>query len=128
MQYILGEWDFQGLNLKMAPPVFIPRPETEELVEWVLEEVTQGPRVVGAEGGPLILEVGCGSGAISLSLLSRLPQSRVTAVDKGEAAICLTHENAQSGELGTPSTLGPCGPGRQQPSLRLPPGHGEAGS
>ncbi|XP_027378042.1 MTRF1L release factor glutamine methyltransferase isoform X4 [Bos indicus] len=95
VQYILGEWDFQGLNLKMAPPVFIPRPETEELVEWVLEEVTQGPRVVGAEGGPLILEVGCGSGAISLSLLSRLPQSRVTAVDKGEAAICLTHENAQ---------------------------------
>lgn len=40
----------------------------------MLEEVTQGPRVVGAEGGPLILEVGCGSGAISLSLLSRLPQ------------------------------------------------------
>ncbi|KAM9681146.1 MTRF1L release factor glutamine methyltransferase isoform 2-T5 [Dama dama] len=95
VQYILGEWDFQGLNLKMAPPVFIPRPETEELVEWVLEEVTQGPHVVGAEGGPLILEVGCGSGAISLSLLSRLPQSRVTAVDKGEAAVCLTRENAQ---------------------------------
>lgn len=95
VQYILGEWDFQGLNLKMAPPVFIPRPETEELVESVLEEVTQGPCVVGAEGGPLILEVGCGSGAISLSLLSRLPQSRVTAVDKGEAAVCLTRENAQ---------------------------------
>ncbi|KAM9074805.1 MTRF1L release factor glutamine methyltransferase isoform 3-T3 [Megaptera novaeangliae] len=95
VQYILGEWDFQGLSLKMAPPVFIPRPETEELVEWVLEEVTQGPCVVGAQGGPLILEVGCGSGAISLSLLSKLPQSRVIAVDKGEAAICLAHENAQ---------------------------------
>lgn len=40
----------------------------------MLEEATQGPCVVGAEGGPLILEVGCGSGAISLSLLSRLPQ------------------------------------------------------
>ncbi|XP_013977664.1 MTRF1L release factor glutamine methyltransferase isoform X2 [Canis lupus baileyi] len=50
VQYILGEWDFQGLSLKMAPPVFIPRPETE---------------------------------------------SRVIAVDKGEAAICLTEENAQ---------------------------------
>ncbi|XP_057562443.1 MTRF1L release factor glutamine methyltransferase isoform X1 [Hippopotamus amphibius kiboko] len=95
VQYILGEWDFQGLSLKMVPPVFIPRPETEELVEWVLEEVTQGSRVVGAQGSPLILEVGCGSGAISLSLLSRLPQSRVIAVDKGEAAICLAHENAQ---------------------------------
>ncbi|XP_044935387.1 MTRF1L release factor glutamine methyltransferase isoform X4 [Mustela putorius furo] len=98
VQYILGEWDFQGLCLKMAPPVFIPRPETEELVEWVLEEVVRSPCVVGAQGGPLILEVGCGSGAIALSLLSQLPQSRVIAVDKGEAAICLTQENAQSYE------------------------------
>lgn len=46
----------------------------QELVEWVLEEVAQRPRAVGAQGGPLILEVGCGSGAISLSLLSQLPQ------------------------------------------------------
>lgn len=99
VQYILGEWDFQGLCLKMAPPVFIPRPETEELVEWVLEEVARSPCVVGAQGGPLILEVGCGSGAIALSLLSQLPQSRVIAVDKGEAAICLTQENAQRLQL-----------------------------
>lgn len=99
VQYILGEWDFQGLNLKMAPPVFIPRPETEELVEWVLEEVAQRPCAVGAQGGPLILEVGCGSGAIALSLLSQLLESRVIAVDREEAAICLTHENAQRLQL-----------------------------
>ncbi|XP_054406657.1 MTRF1L release factor glutamine methyltransferase isoform X2 [Pongo abelii] len=98
VQYILGEWDFQGLSLRMVPPVFIPRPETEELVEWVLEEVAQRSHAVGSPGSPLILEVGCGSGAISLSLLSQLPQSRVIAVDKGEAAISLTHENAQSYE------------------------------
>ncbi|XP_077849047.1 MTRF1L release factor glutamine methyltransferase isoform X12 [Macaca mulatta] len=154
VQYILGEWDFQGLSLRMVPPVFIPRPETEtflrthqvhpnvkphrgmpyqelkrtwpvaeseeawnrevctcwpssawlglailrELVEWVLEEVAQRSYAVGSPGSPLILEVGCGSGAISLSLLSQLPQSRVIAVDKGEAAISLTHENAQSYE------------------------------
>ncbi|XP_036905517.1 MTRF1L release factor glutamine methyltransferase isoform X2 [Sturnira hondurensis] len=95
VQYILGEWDFRGLNLKMVPPVFIPRPETEELVEWALEEVALRPRAADAQEGPLILEVGCGSGAISLSLLSRLPQSRAIAVDKGDAAICLTRENAQ---------------------------------
>lgn len=99
VQYILGEWDFCGLNLKMTPPVFIPRPETEELVEWVLEEVAQKPRAVGAQGGPLILEVGCGSGAISLSLLSQLPQSRVIAVDKAGAAISLARENAQRLQL-----------------------------
>lgn len=74
VQYILGEWDFQGLSLKMVPPVFIPRPETEELVEWVLEEVAQRPHAVRAQDGPLILEVGCGSGAITLSLLSQLPK------------------------------------------------------
>ncbi|XP_073086728.1 MTRF1L release factor glutamine methyltransferase isoform X1 [Manis javanica] len=99
VQYVLGEWDFHGLSLKMAPPVFIPRPETEELVGWVLEEVTRRPCARGAQGGPLILEVGCGSGAISLSLLSQLPESRVIAVDKGEAAICLTCENAQRLQL-----------------------------
>ncbi|CAO2633665.1 MTRF1L release factor glutamine methyltransferase [Lemmus lemmus] len=95
VQYILGEWDFRGLSLKMEPPVFIPRPETEELVEWVLEEVAQRPPAVGAQGAPLILEVGCGSGAIALSLLSQLPESQVIAVDKGEAAVRLTRKNAQ---------------------------------
>ncbi|XP_006892921.1 PREDICTED: hemK methyltransferase family member 1 [Elephantulus edwardii] len=99
VQYILGEWDFQGLNLKMAPPVFIPRPETEELVSWVLEVEAQRLWAADTRGGPLILEVGCGSGAISLSLLSQLPKSRVIAVDKGEAAIRLTHENAQRLQL-----------------------------
>ncbi|XP_036733475.2 MTRF1L release factor glutamine methyltransferase isoform X1 [Manis pentadactyla] len=99
VQYVLGEWDFHGLSLKMAPPVFIPRPETEELVGWVLEEVTQRPCARGTQGGPLILEVGCGSGAISLSLLSQLPKSHVIAVDKAEAAICLTCENAQRLQL-----------------------------
>lgn len=99
VQYILGEWDFHGLSLKMAPPVFIPRPETEELVEWVLEEVTQETLAAGAQGGPLILEVGCGSGAISLSLLSQLPQSRVLAVDRAGTAVSLARENAQRLQL-----------------------------
>lgn len=99
VQYILGEWDFQGLTLKMAPPVFIPRPETEELVEWVLEEVSKRACAIRSRDGPLILEVGCGSGAISLSLLSRLPQSRVIAIEKGEAAIRLTRENAERQRL-----------------------------
>ncbi|XP_005410357.1 PREDICTED: hemK methyltransferase family member 1 isoform X5 [Chinchilla lanigera] len=110
VQYILGEWDFRGLSLKMAPPVFIPRPETEELVEWVLEEMAQRPPLMEAQDGPWILEVGCGSGAISLGLLTQLPkdlhrpalpvmfffgQSRVIAVDREEAATRLTCENAQ---------------------------------
>ncbi|XP_029774161.1 MTRF1L release factor glutamine methyltransferase isoform X2 [Suricata suricatta] len=96
----------RGVGLSRAhsedgPPSVHPSPRNRDpfasqgLVEWVLEEVAQSSCAAGAQGGPLILEVGCGSGAISLSLLSQLPQSRVIAVDKGEAAICLTQENAQ---------------------------------
>ncbi|KAK8725160.1 hypothetical protein OTU49_010728 [Cherax quadricarinatus] len=62
LQYILGEWDFHSVTLKMRPPVFIPRPETEQLVELALE-CLQGIHT------PRVLEIGCGSGAISLSLL-----------------------------------------------------------
>ncbi|XP_020854743.1 MTRF1L release factor glutamine methyltransferase isoform X2 [Phascolarctos cinereus] len=103
VQYIIGEWDFQGLTLKMAPPVFIPRPETEELVNLVLHEEFQRCQERRGRGtldhqphcSPVILDVCCGSGAIALSLLSRLTQSRVVAVDKGEEAVQLTRENAQ---------------------------------
>ncbi|EMP33899.1 HemK methyltransferase family member 1 [Chelonia mydas] len=107
VQYVLGEWDFWELTLKMRPPVFIPRPETEDLVSLVLEEEIQrsgSPAVnVGHQcptvvSHPVILEIGCGSGAIALSLLSKLPTSQVIAVDKEEAAVNLTRENAQSYE------------------------------
>ncbi|NWX78158.1 HEMK1 methyltransferase, partial [Alca torda] len=105
VQYVLGEWDFQDLTLKMRPPVFIPRPETEDLVSLVVEEESRkceknsglcfpvpGPH-------PVILEIGCGSGAIALSLLHKLPQSRVIAVDKEKAAVDLTRENAHRLQL-----------------------------
>ncbi|XP_042525106.1 MTRF1L release factor glutamine methyltransferase-like [Dipodomys spectabilis] len=95
VQYILGYWNFCWLNLKITPPVFIPRVETEELVEWVLEEVAQHPHVAGTQGGPLILKVGCGSGVVLLSLLKQLHESQVIAVDKNEASIRLTQNNAQ---------------------------------
>jgi release factor glutamine methyltransferase len=69
VQYILGEWDFRDITLKMMPPVFIPRPETEELVELILQQVDPEEPV-------RILEIGSGTGAISLSLLHSLPKVR----------------------------------------------------
>ncbi|NXY85177.1 HEMK1 methyltransferase, partial [Alcedo cyanopectus] len=104
VQYVLGEWDFQDLTLKMRPPVFIPRPETEDLISLVVEEAS---RKCAKNSGlfsapvldPVILEIGCGSGAIALSLLCKLPQSRVIAVDKEEAAVDLTRENAHRLQL-----------------------------
>ncbi|KAJ7424756.1 HemK methyltransferase family member 1 [Willisornis vidua] len=99
VQYVLGEWDFQDLTLKMRPPVFIPRPETEDLVSLVVEEESQkcansGLGIPVPVPHPVILEIGCGSGAIALSLLCKLPQSQVIAVDKEKAAVDLTRENA----------------------------------
>ncbi|NXS44191.1 HEMK1 methyltransferase, partial [Balaeniceps rex] len=100
VQYVLGEWDFQDLTLKMRPPVFIPRPETEDLVSLVVEEESQkceknsGLCFPVPVPHPVILEIGCGSGAIALSLLCKLPQSQVVAVDKEKAAVDLTRENA----------------------------------
>uniref|UniRef100_A0A3B3ZP10 peptide chain release factor N(5)-glutamine methyltransferase n=1 Tax=Periophthalmus magnuspinnatus TaxID=409849 RepID=A0A3B3ZP10_9GOBI len=90
VQYVIEEWDFRDLTLKMRPPVFIPRPETEELVDIVLSDLQK-------ESGSLsILEVGCGSGAISLSLLKSFPQLRAVALDQSEDAVHLTKENALS--------------------------------
>ncbi|TWW61982.1 HemK methyltransferase family member 1 [Takifugu flavidus] len=73
VQYVIEEWEFRDLTLKMRPPVFIPRPETEELVELVLSDLKTGTEV-GADTQQTCLEVGCGSGAVSLSLLKGLPQ------------------------------------------------------
>lgn len=92
VQYVIEEWDFRDLTLKMRPPVFIPRPETEELVELVLSDLEKAG--VGADEQRTCLEVGCGSGAISLSLLKSLPQLKAIAVDQSQAAVDLTRENA----------------------------------
>ncbi|XP_059184783.1 MTRF1L release factor glutamine methyltransferase [Centropristis striata] len=93
VQYVIEEWDFRDLTLKMRPPVFIPRPETEELVELVLTDLEVGTGVA-ADAQHTLLEVGCGSGAISLSLLKSLPQFRAVAVDQSQDAVDLTRENA----------------------------------
>ncbi|NXF93321.1 HEMK1 methyltransferase, partial [Eubucco bourcierii] len=105
VQYVIGEWDFQNLTLKMRPPVFIPRPETEDLVSLVVDEEARkceknsDLRFPVSVPHPVIMEIGCGSGAIALSLLCKLPQSLVIAVDKEEAAVDLTRENAHRLQL-----------------------------
>ncbi|CAG5980033.1 unnamed protein product [Menidia menidia] len=95
VQYVIEEWDFRDLTLKMRPPVFIPRPETEELVELVLTDLQKklGPDI-SADSQQTCLEVGCGSGAVSLSLLKTLSQLRALALDQSQDAVDLTRENA----------------------------------
>ncbi|XP_039260309.2 MTRF1L release factor glutamine methyltransferase-like isoform X1 [Styela clava] len=98
IQYILGEWDFFGVNLKMKPPVFIPRPETEELVKHVLQCIKCRLNNHGSKNSPLkILEIGCGSGAITLSLLHNLKHENVkfVAIDATSHAVQLSKENSK---------------------------------
>jgi len=63
VQYIIGEWDFRDITVKLVPPIFIPRPETEILVDFVLKRLN-----LSQADSCEILEIGCGSGAISLAL------------------------------------------------------------
>lgn len=91
LAYILGEWDFRGLTLAVGPAVLIPRPETEQLVDAVAA-------LVMAEGGGgqvrLALDVGCGSGAIAISLLKERLAAQVVGVDISPAALKVSSENA----------------------------------
>ncbi|CEA16760.1 Release factor glutamine methyltransferase [Fermentimonas caenicola] len=87
IQYVLGKTEFYGLNFKVSPDVLIPRPETEELVEWILSEKAAGP--------VSILDIGTGSGCIAVTLAKKLPQAEVNAWDISEGALDIARENAR---------------------------------
>jgi release factor glutamine methyltransferase len=88
VQYITGVQEFFGLSFEVSPAVLIPRPETEHLVETVLERFSR-------EASPRIVDVGTGSGAIAVALAHAIPRSRVTAVDLSSAALEVAQRNAE---------------------------------
>ncbi|GAB1598208.1 MTRF1L release factor glutamine methyltransferase-like [Argonauta hians] len=90
LQYILGECNFYDLTLKMQPPVFIPQPETEQLVCHILNYLEPNEK----DRKNRFLEIGCGSGAVSLALLHKLTQWSCVATDVVEEARDLSYENA----------------------------------
>ncbi|XP_011637705.1 hemK methyltransferase family member 1 [Pogonomyrmex barbatus] len=88
VQYIIGEWDFRDITVKLVPPIFIPRPETEILVDFVLKRLSS-LRADSYE----VLEIGCGSGAISLALAHACKKIKCTAIDASPHACDLTTIN-----------------------------------
>ncbi|MGE4587183.1 MAG: peptide chain release factor N(5)-glutamine methyltransferase [Mangrovibacterium sp.] len=88
IQYILGETEFYGLPFRLNSAVLIPRPETEELVDWILKSTTTGK-------APTILDAGTGSGCIAVCLKKHLPQARILACDISEEALDIAMENAR---------------------------------
>ena len=87
IQYALGFSDFCGLRFHVEPGVLIPRPETEELVGWVLQ--TCPP-----DGVLSLLDIGTGSGCIAVALAKRLPHARVSACDVSPTALRIAAQNA----------------------------------
>ena len=93
VQYILGHTEFYGLPFKVNPSVLIPRPETEELVDWVLSGWRSA---VGGWQIPYnILDIGTGSGCIAISLKKNLADAGVTGIDISVEALKTAKENAE---------------------------------
>jgi len=86
IQYILGETEFYGLPFKVTPTTLIPRPETEELVDWIIANCNKNHKA--------LLDIGTGSGCIAIALAKNLPAVQVSAFDISEEALKIASENA----------------------------------
>lgn len=87
-QHLTGETGFRSLTVRVRPGVFVPRPETEVLVDAALDAVRE-------VGSPVVVDVGTGTGVIALSIKQERPDAQVWAVDRSSDAIALTRENAE---------------------------------
>ncbi len=88
LQYVLGNTTFYGLEIQCNPAALIPRPETEELVDWVLSEVQLHSCV--------LIDLGTGTGCIPLAIKAKRPSWQVSAIDVSEEALALARTNALS--------------------------------
>jgi release factor glutamine methyltransferase len=95
LQYITGEAGFRGLTLEVRPGVFIPRPETEVLVERALEFLPDD------DAPSEVLDLCCGCGNVAISVANERPESRIQAVDCEKGAVELTARNASRCGVGS---------------------------
>lgn len=94
--YITGKKEFMGISLKVNPHVLIPRADTETMVENAIESLSEGKYGIG---GPSVLDLCCGSGAIGISMACLIPRIKVTATDISAPALALAEENAKSNKV-----------------------------
>lgn len=92
IQYIIGKAHFFGLEFEVNPNVLIPRPETEELVDWIIKDFE-------FKGSPKILDIGTGSGCIPISVAKNLHDSEVFAIDISTAALETATRNANRNQV-----------------------------
>lgn len=92
IQYIIEETEFYGLKFHVNKNVLIPRPETEELVSWVLENANPDKELS-------ILDIGTGSGCIAISIAKNLPKAKITAIDFSKTALKTAKINATKNKV-----------------------------
>lgn len=92
VQYVTGVAEFGGRHFHVEPGVLIPRPETAELCQWIIDERGE----MKDERGGSILDIGTGSGCIACTLAAELPELKVTAWDISDEALRIAQENAQN--------------------------------
>lgn len=97
IQYITGEAWFYGLKFEVNENTLIPRPETEELVEWIIEswKLEAGRRKSENQKRINVLDIGTGTGCIPIALKANLPQANVSAIDVSENALEVAKRNAE---------------------------------
>ncbi len=91
VQYLLGKTSFYGLDFEVNENVLIPRPETEELVDWIINANLK----IQKSGNLKILDIGTGSGCIAISLAKNIPNAEVYAIDVSEKALATAKKNAE---------------------------------
>ncbi|WP_295123792.1 peptide chain release factor N(5)-glutamine methyltransferase [uncultured Leifsonia sp.] len=91
LQHITGTAPFRSLELAVGPGVFVPRPETEQVVQFAIDALRAVP-----SPAPIAVDLGTGSGAIALAMATEVPHARVFAVEKSPEAIAWTRRNVES--------------------------------
>jgi release factor glutamine methyltransferase len=99
IQHIIGTTNFMEMDFTVSNNVLIPRPETEELVRWIIEEERSTKNNVTSKKALKILDIGTGSGCIAISLAKNLVKSEVYALDISEEALKIARANALSNEV-----------------------------
>jgi len=101
LQYILGKADFMDFSLKVNEHTLIPRPETEGLVNWVIEDNQREPFIDTKEAveNLKILDIGTGSGCIAIALAKALPEAEIHALDISGRALEVAQQNAYDNEV-----------------------------
>lgn len=100
VQYLLGRTSFYGLEFEVNSTVLIPRPETEELVEWIIQNQKSSFDSAQDDSGKIkILDIGTGSGCIAISLAKNLANAQIFAIDVSEKALATAQKNAEINEV-----------------------------